>query len=1101
MSKTMRFAAVLITAVMVLGFGLNCFALAETADIYVSVNGNDETGDGSQSAPFATLGKARDYIRTLSKDSDITVNIGAGEYYVNSSVSFSSQDSGNENCTVTYKAADGAVFKNTKKINTDEFKKVTNPEILKKLKKEVRADVYALELGLYCTPSIKTALILDGERLEFSRYPKDTFLTANNSDADKTFSVADNKINEWAKSDDMFIKGALFSTYSWGNADITDISDSVVTVSKNVRNNAKIYFNNVLEEMSAVGEYVIDIGSKVMYCILPDDYKTKTAEITAGSLNSPFINLNGAEYIKFDGLNFYGLSNNAVHMTNCKNISVENCSFNFINADYAIRIVTGKNINVYSNGAYKCSGGFVRFSGGNRVTLENGNINIEKNVILNCATDLNSCIISSGVNSPTDTVDAIGNTVKNNIIGDSSPTNAISAVGIYNKVSNNEIYNVSRQIDDGGAIYYGRSNTKYGNDISYNYIHHLNKAHMFSALYADDGYGGINMHHNVMYNMSHPIHIGMGMNNSFNNNMYIDVDKGIRAQTRMTWGDAYANFGDLYQETYNLMEKTIMKELYAAAFPDLKVSVTRKPFFAPYNSQITGNVSFGNVNALYEVPTHLYYSDETAQILTISDEANVTGIENALSTNVNNSRTYVNELKAYGAKITASDGTDLNGTTAGNPRFDYSSSYFKNASAQDFTLTSAFSSSVSTVNEINMSEIGNITASENKLLKPAEKINVYVSENGKKLDIAYGTNASAAQYRILAATDSGFSNIVFDKTVYEDNMAFTAETDELPYGTYYIKAIGTGLSKQSQFTVQSDVITFTHEDKTEKAYKNAFTLLEDEIKKAQSGDYVYSDESIITELETKHTYLIENDASISKADEETAIYDLLIRAQALRKANKPEIIRCEADSSGDNVYVTASGFHANSLVTVLVTNPNTDKDTFANGNKDIVRYTNVLSTDNNGCVSFDFDTKINDIDYLGTYTVYLADANGRIISQTYDYGTVETSAITFYKDSAEISAEELSAHKGETLTAKLNVNNRISIDTNAYASIGSYKSGKLIDITFDKVTLLKNSVNEVTISFKVPDAFDENTTAEFMLLDGKTVLKPLSLKRIIKEIE
>ena len=150
---------------------------------------------------------------------------------------------------------------------------------------------------------------------------------------------------------------------------------------------------------------------------------------------------------------------------------------------------------------------------------------------------------------------------------------------------------------------------------------------------------------------------------------------------------------------------------------------------------------------------------------------------------------------------------------------------------------------------------------------------------------------------------------------------------------------------------------------------------------------------------------------------------------------------------------------------------------------------------------FDFDTKINDIDYLGTYTVYLADANGRIISQTYDYGTVETSAVTFYKDSAEISAEELSAHKGETLTAKLNVNNRISIDTNAYASIGSYKSGKLIDITFDKVTLLKNSVNEVTISFKVPDAFDENTIAEFMLLDGKTVLKPLSLKRIIKEIE
>lgn len=1101
MSKTIRLAAVLLAAVMIFGGGFNCFAQSETLNIYVSANGNDETGDGTQSSPFATLGKARDYIRTLSKDSGITVNIGAGEYYVNSSVSFSSQDSGNENCIVTYKADDGAVFKNTKKINTDEFKKVTSPEILKRLKKEVRGEAYYLDLGSYCIPTVKTAFILDGEKFEFSRYPKDSLLKAANDASDKTFSVSDSRINEWAKSEDMFVKGSLSSTYSWEKADVSDISGGSVTVSQNVINDAEIYFNNVLEGMSAVGEYVIDTKNKIMYCILPEDYKGKTAEITAGSLNSPFINLNGAGYIKFDGLNFYGLSNNAVYMTNCKNISVENSSFNFINADYAIRIVTGKNINVYSNGAYKCSGGFVRFSGGNRVTLESGNINIEKNVILNCATDLNSCIISSGVNSPTDTVDAIGNTVKNNIIGDSSPTNAISAVGIYNKVSNNEIYNVSRQIDDGGAIYYGRSNTKYGNDISYNYIHHLNKAHMFSALYADDGYGGINMHHNVMYSMSHPIHIGMGMNNKFDNNMYIDVDRGIRAQTRMTWGDAYANFGDLYQETYNLMEKTIMKELYAAAFPDLKVSVTRKPFFAPYNSQITGNVSFGNVNALYEVPTHLYYSDETAQILTISDEANVIGIENALSTNVNNSRTYVNELKAYGAKITASDGTDLNATADGNPRFDYSSAYFKNGAAQDFTLTSAFSSSVSTVNEINMSEIGNITASENKLLTPAEKINVYAVQNGKKIDITYGTNPSVSQYRILVSTDSGFSNIVFDKTVYEDNMAFTAETDELPYGTYYIKAIAAGLSKQNQFTVESDVISFTHEDKTDKVYQNALALLEDEIKKAQSGDYVYSDESIITELEAKKAYLTENAQSISKSDEETAIYDLLIKAQAERNTLKPEINKCTADTSDSNVYVTASGFYANSLVTVLVTNPNTDKDTFANGNKDIVRYTNVLSTDNNGCVSFDFDTKINDIDYLGTYTVYLADANGRIISQTYDYGTVETSAVTFYKDSAEILAEELSAHKGETLTAKLNVNNRISIDTNAYASIGSYKSGKLIDVTFDKVTLLKNSVNEVTISFKVPDTFDENTTAEFMLLDGKTVLKPLSLKRIIKEIE
>ena len=56
MSKTIRLAAVLLAAVMILGGGFNCFAQSETLNIYVSANGNDETGDGTQSSPFATLG-------------------------------------------------------------------------------------------------------------------------------------------------------------------------------------------------------------------------------------------------------------------------------------------------------------------------------------------------------------------------------------------------------------------------------------------------------------------------------------------------------------------------------------------------------------------------------------------------------------------------------------------------------------------------------------------------------------------------------------------------------------------------------------------------------------------------------------------------------------------------------------------------------------------------------------------------------------------------------------------------------------------------------------------------------------------------------------
>lgn len=47
--------------------------------VYVSVDGNDSTADGSQDKPFATIEKAKDFVKTLSKtEGDIVVEIGEG---------------------------------------------------------------------------------------------------------------------------------------------------------------------------------------------------------------------------------------------------------------------------------------------------------------------------------------------------------------------------------------------------------------------------------------------------------------------------------------------------------------------------------------------------------------------------------------------------------------------------------------------------------------------------------------------------------------------------------------------------------------------------------------------------------------------------------------------------------------------------------------------------------------------------------------------------------------------------------------------------------------------------------------------------------------
>ena len=118
--------------VFIMLFGIMSFNIsAKEADnvayrVYVSVSGNDSTADGSSSKPFETIGKAKEFVKTLDKSNgDIVVEIGDGTYFLSEEVVFDENDSGTANCTIRYVAAKGAnpVFSGGKKVEgewTDE---------------------------------------------------------------------------------------------------------------------------------------------------------------------------------------------------------------------------------------------------------------------------------------------------------------------------------------------------------------------------------------------------------------------------------------------------------------------------------------------------------------------------------------------------------------------------------------------------------------------------------------------------------------------------------------------------------------------------------------------------------------------------------------------------------------------------------------------------------------------------------------------------------------------------------------------------------------------------------------------------------------------
>ncbi|HXU65673.1 MAG TPA: hypothetical protein VN962_28425, partial [Polyangia bacterium] len=78
--------------------------------VYVAPDGSD-TNPGTMSAPFQTLGKARDVVRTMTANmtQDIVVYLRGGNYPVSSTITFGPSDSGTNGHRVIYQAFPGEV--------------------------------------------------------------------------------------------------------------------------------------------------------------------------------------------------------------------------------------------------------------------------------------------------------------------------------------------------------------------------------------------------------------------------------------------------------------------------------------------------------------------------------------------------------------------------------------------------------------------------------------------------------------------------------------------------------------------------------------------------------------------------------------------------------------------------------------------------------------------------------------------------------------------------------------------------------------------------------------------------------------------------------
>ena len=632
-------------------------------DFYVSTRGSD-TNDGSKDTPFLTIEKAVEAVRNTDKSGKkgITVCIEGGEYRV-SSLSFTKDDSGTEACPVTYKAYNGEVILNGGvTLSGDDFESVNKyPEISDRLTSEAQKNVVVIDLTkapysltkndwgkLYAIGSYHTANSYDGDyvgelycelfvndkRQTLARYPDNEFLLTEEvvktglgkesdgattevknwdkirnpeSDVYKVNSELSERIAGWKNHDEIWMFG--YWKYDWAdasspigsfNAKTGELSPKFVSL-YGTKTDAPYYFYNVLEELSAEGEWYLDRENGLLCLWKPENIEDAQIDLTLSL--KPVID-SKADYITFDGLTVKGTRSDAVTIEGNNN-TVQNCLIK--NAAGNALLMTGSNNLAYNNEITHTGKGGIIIDGGDTETLTSGNSKADNNYIHDWSEIYQTY-------QPAVTLLGVGNICSHNEMVN-SPHEAITYKGNNHIIEYNNIHDVCLLSDDAGAIYSGRSWVWYGNIVRYNCIYNVGSGeHKPDGIYLDDALSGQQIYGNLLINIPrNSIHIGGGRDNTVTNNIIVNSgnnavyfdDRARDGALNNGWfTHAHIDSGDMWDALYS---SPWQSNIWQKAFPEYKTLTDdiEKAETAEYipnpSSTVKGNLIFNKDQELGDI--------------------------------------------------------------------------------------------------------------------------------------------------------------------------------------------------------------------------------------------------------------------------------------------------------------------------------------------------------------------------------------------------------------------------------------------------------------------------------------------------------------------
>ena len=531
------------------------------------------------------------------KGDDVTLLVAGGTYRLDKTLEMTARELGLTAGSLVVRPLDGAkvIFYGGVEIPAQYIEQAPASE--SRIRPEMRGKIVKVDLrkaGItslgelrnsgFSRPAVPawTEVFVNDQVQKLSRWPNDTMALMGevvetgsiprNGEMDNrggTFRYFGDRPSQWKSGDPKWIAGY----FAWGYADDMVRIAQIDTTDKTIKLDEAVmyglisgadynrwYVVNLLEEVDVPGEYYIDYPNMTLW-LYPSE---KIEKLSLSLLAEPMLALEGVKNVEVQHIDFECSRGMGVYMERTENVILRGCRFHNLGAT---AVCIGKGVKPYdqyahtgetnipvsrmignlaqyiyknpvfdreagrNNGIVDCvieevGAGGINMGGGNRITLEPGG-----NYVQNCRISRYNRVEKSY--RPAIQLTGAGNRVSNCEIFD-APSSAILIQGNDHLVEYCDIHNVCNEIDDLGAVYYGRDQSEQGNKLMFNYVHDLSAKHRVTGFYHDDGACGMYVYGNILYKAGlQPVLLGGGSDNHYKNNIFIGTPYGLYVDNRL----------------------------------------------------------------------------------------------------------------------------------------------------------------------------------------------------------------------------------------------------------------------------------------------------------------------------------------------------------------------------------------------------------------------------------------------------------------------------------------------------------------------------------------------------------------------------------------